>query len=444
MYNVRMAEESGYKQMSGEDLALTVIVIVVVLGAIQRIPGFLQEKLGFDIGSTYLVASAVVDNATPLGTRVATLDGTSYADEADGEEVGTFPPGTSLVLVAGPQTVVGGAIWWRVESRVTGKTGWVPESTLIVDGLGGVGYDTKVGARVRSMTDVNVWRSAGGDHTIGIFDKGAYGTLSDGPEVVYGSRWWFVNRSDSSADGWVPEAALMRAADRAWKEGTIVRALYATDLFERAGGGATLGTLEEGEGAKIGGAPFEVSGAYWWPVGKEDGTTGWVAESALEEGGPVGWMSRFLVVLVTLGTVFAVVLLCGVVYATIRTNQIRAKDAQRIRNAMPRMEVKRNDRWDKVMEHVSTDNPNDWRLAIIEADIMLDEIVTRMGYPGQSLGDKLKQATRGDIKNLDAAWEAHRVRNQIAHAGSDFILTQREARRVIELYGRVFEEFKFI
>jgi hypothetical protein len=62
---------------------------------------------------------------------------------------------------------------------------------------------------------------------------------------------------------------------------------------------------------------------------------------------------------------------------------------------------------------------------------------------GNTLGDKLKQATRGDFKTLDAAWEAHRVRNQIAHEGSDFILTKHEAKRVIALYETVFEEFKY-
>jgi hypothetical protein len=45
---------------------------------------------------------------------------------------------------------------------------------------------------------------------------------------------------------------------------------------------------------------------------------------------------------------------------------------------------------------------------------------------------------------LDEAWEAHRVRNQVAHEGSDFILSQREARRAVELYRKVFEAYGVI
>jgi hypothetical protein len=67
-----------------------------------------------------------------------------------------------------------------------------------------------------------------------------------------------------------------------------------------------------------------------------------------------------------------------------------------------------------------------------------------MGYKGDTLSDKMRQVERSDFTYIDKAWEAHRVRNRIAHEGSDFELTEREARRVIDLYGAVFEEFHFI
>jgi len=45
---------------------------------------------------------------------------------------------------------------------------------------------------------------------------------------------------------------------------------------------------------------------------------------------------------------------------------------------------------------------------------------------------------------LQNAWEAHSVRNQIAHQGSDFPITELEARRVIKMYQNVFEELRAI
>ncbi len=101
-------------------------------------------------------------------------------------------------------------------------------------------------------------------------------------------------------------------------------------------------------------------------------------------------------------------------------------------------------KWQNVMNHADSPNASDWRQAIIEADIILGEILTKMSYQGEGIGEQLKQANKADFNTLDQAWEAHKVRNQIAHEGSDFHLDQHEAKRVINLYRQVFEEFFYI
>lgn len=102
----------------------------------------------------------------------------------------------------------------------------------------------------------------------------------------------------------------------------------------------------------------------------------------------------------------------------------------------------KNERWERVIGHLNSANANDWRLAIIEADVMLDEALRSRGYYGDSLGEMLKGVDKSDMLTLDEAWEAHKVRNQVAHAGSDYLLNEREAKHVISLYEKVFKEFK--
>jgi hypothetical protein len=448
-----MAEENPSKRMTFEDSMFMLFAVMLVVNAIQRIPTILQDQLGIDIGSKYLVASAGLTATTPLQTRVNAPDGTSYYAQPSASEVpsGTFASGTSLFLSDGPKGApFGGERFWYVEDTETHAIGWVPESALVREGVGGVSADTQHGTKARALMDASVWELPGKANPIDRMKKGERGTITDGPLAYAGSRWWFFNRDGSTQDGWVTEAVLTLTSDADWAVGSQVRATHDVDLFEQAGGGNTVGVLVEKGTAKVIGGPVNVGGAYWWQVETKDTTQagviqGWVAETSLEVAGVKGWFKGFLAVILTIGTVLTIGLLGGIVYATIRTSQIRAKEARRIRDAIPKkMQPKRNDRWDKVMTHVSSENPNDWRLAIIEADVMLDELITRMGYLGTTLGDRLKQVARGDMRTLDAAWEAHRVRNQVAHAGTDFILTQREARRVIELYGAVFAEFKFI
>ena len=103
----------------------------------------------------------------------------------------------------------------------------------------------------------------------------------------------------------------------------------------------------------------------------------------------------------------------------------------------------RNKKWDGVMEAIESDSPAEWKVAIIKADTMLEDMVRAMGYDGANLGERLKIIERGDFQTLGDAWEAHKVRNRIAHE-SDFVLTRREVTRTIARYEKVFKEFHYI
>jgi len=146
-------------------------------------------------------------------------------------------------------------------------------------------------------------------------------------------------------------------------------------------------------------------------------------------------------------TVLSLIFLTGIVYCFIRITEVMNAERKKfyIVETPGTIETPRaNLKWKRVEEHVSSENPSDWRLAILEADIMLAEILERMGYQGETIGDKLKSVEKSDFITIDNAWEAHKVRNLIAHEGSDFLITQREAKRIVSLYKRVFEEFRYI
>ncbi len=106
--------------------------------------------------------------------------------------------------------------------------------------------------------------------------------------------------------------------------------------------------------------------------------------------------------------------------------------------------IEKNNRWIHIQELIKSYNANDWRQAIIEADIMLEEMLDKMGYDGITIGDKLKNVEKSDFVTLDKAWSAHRVRNQIAHDGSAFKLHRDVAERTIKDFEEVFREFYYI
>jgi hypothetical protein len=102
------------------------------------------------------------------------------------------------------------------------------------------------------------------------------------------------------------------------------------------------------------------------------------------------------------------------------------------------------EKWEKIVKLSESQNSSDWRLAVIEADIILDGLLQKLQLPGDTMGDKLKAVEKSDFTTIESAWEAHKFRNNIAHEGSDFLINEREIHRVISLYEAVFKEFELV
>ena len=151
-----------------------------------------------------------------------------------------------------------------------------------------------------------------------------------------------------------------------------------------------------------------------------------------------------------LGLVLSVLFLVLIVYFHIRTIQVeheglaKLEREQHARRAHTAAAAVKNPRWEGVVALASSPNDSDWRRAILDADSMLADLLYARGYVGETLGEKLKGANRQQFTTLDLAWEAHKMRNALAHLGEAFPLSERETKATIDQYRRVFEEFDYI
>lgn len=108
------------------------------------------------------------------------------------------------------------------------------------------------------------------------------------------------------------------------------------------------------------------------------------------------------------------------------------------------MDRNTNPRWHYIQTLIESPNSSDWRVAIIEADSLMEEILKERGIAGNTVSELLEGAKSNGYQSIQDAWEAHLVRNQIAHQGSEFILSQIEGRRVIKMFQNFFEELRVI
>jgi|SRR3989344_5804485 len=96
-------------------------------------------------------------------------------------------------------------------------------------------------------------------------------------------------------------------------------------------------------------------------------------------------------------------------------------------------------KWEEIMHHSESNREAEWKLAIIEADKLVDDILKSASYPGDSMGERLMNIEKGQLLSLDGLWEAHKVRNKLVH-DTNYFLRYAEARRAIMLYESALKE----
>lgn len=161
----------------------------------------------------------------------------------------------------------------------------------------------------------------------------------------------------------------------------------------------------------------------------------------------LGWIVGTATTVMVLGMGLSLVLLVLIVYAYIKLLEVEhggfhAKEHRE--HEVHEAEVESthgNERWEHIVALAASANQGDWRRAILEADIMLGDVLAQQGYSGAGVGEQLKMANPIQMTTLDLAWKAHKVRNEVAHGGESYALSERDARMAIDYYKRVFEEF---
>ena len=152
--------------------------------------------------------------------------------------------------------------------------------------------------------------------------------------------------------------------------------------------------------------------------------------------------------IILLGFTLSVIFLAFVVYTRIRIVFVEHEGFGQEASLLTPLEEpeleKGNSRWETIVMLAASPQESDWRRAIIEADVMLGDMLTSQGYRGATIGDQLKDANPLQFTTLDLAWKAHKMRNDVAHGGEGLQLTERDVRATIDQYGRVFEEFNFL
>ena len=96
-------------------------------------------------------------------------------------------------------------------------------------------------------------------------------------------------------------------------------------------------------------------------------------------------------------------------------------------------------RWQRIMRRLDAGSESEYKLAIIEADALLDEMLKKMRLGGETADERLQKITPFMIPNVEELKVSHQVRNSIVY-DPDYRLSLSEARRVLLVYQKTFED----
>ena len=87
----------------------------------------------------------------------------------------------------------------------------------------------------------------------------------------------------------------------------------------------------------------------------------------------------------------------------------------------------------KIMKRLESNNEGEYKLALIEADTIIDTTLKKAYIAGDTLDDKLAKVTPTVIPNIAELKKAHEVRNKIVY-DPDYKLSGTEARKILSEY----------
>lgn len=142
---------------------------------------------------------------------------------------------------------------------------------------------------------------------------------------------------------------------------------------------------------------------------------------------------------------FIFIIVIGVIFYRLKKLDRKIKVRSLIRfEEGEKLSIERVEKWKNIENKINSDSIEDWKEAIVEADSILNDIFSRMGFKMDGLGEKLKNIEPGDFESLQDVWDAYKIRSRVAREGASFKISQEEAKAALAKYKKGLKELKYL
>lgn len=93
--------------------------------------------------------------------------------------------------------------------------------------------------------------------------------------------------------------------------------------------------------------------------------------------------------------------------------------------------------WQRIKLRLETGLESEYKLAVMESDSLLDDVLKSMGIAGETLAERLEKVADATLPNINQVVEIRKIRNNIVH-DPGYKLTLDEAKSALDVYEKAF------
>ncbi|MFH0969481.1 MAG: hypothetical protein V1804_03160 [Patescibacteria group bacterium] len=100
-------------------------------------------------------------------------------------------------------------------------------------------------------------------------------------------------------------------------------------------------------------------------------------------------------------------------------------------------------KWNEIMEKMDSNEQSKYKLAIIEADAIVDKLIGSMGLKGNDMIERLDTLRPAQMEEAEDLKKYHRIRNQIIH-DPNFEMSKETAMEILKFYEKFLVNYEFM
>ena len=151
-----------------------------------------------------------------------------------------------------------------------------------------------------------------------------------------------------------------------------------------------------------------------------------------------GKLQHDILLIKILFIVFSVFCLAGIIYLYKKTGYLHLDQLETwdiLKNFKDYGASKAQKQWKKIKQNFEKNDPVYWKLALLEAEKLMDEILVRMGLGPGTMDDRLSRASVDEIPNLQDVIQARALCQDIAR-DPDYRIDKESAEKTLGIFEK--------